>query len=111
MHDYFSIQQERLSKGDDSQTAAAPQAVITNSASNVLANRIMTRRRLMEGDDINQDHLTQLIDMGFSRGLATEALLNTNSLEQATDYLLSYPSALGRGATAGNAGVRYIPCI
>lgn len=61
----------------------------------------------MEGDDsnVNQDHLTQLIDMGFSRGLATEALLNTSSLEQATDYLLSYPASLGRSSTSGNAGV------
>lgn len=83
--------------------------MITSSASTALASRIITRsRRLMEGEDVNQDHLTQLIDMGFSRGLATEALLNTNSLEQATDYLLSYPSALGRGSTSGNPGVRMI---
>lgn len=99
-----TIIKERLSKGEDTQTSA-PQAVITNSASTALANRIITRsRRLVEGDDVNQDHLTQLIDMGFSRGLALEALMNTNSLEQATDYLLSYPSSLGRGSTSGNSG-------
>lgn len=87
--------------------------MITNSSNTALANRIITRsRRLVEGEDVNQDHLTQLIDMGFSRSLATEALLNTNSLEQATDYLLSYPSSLGRSSSSANTGVKKsILCI
>uniref|UniRef100_A0A4D5S055 Putative e3 ubiquitin-protein ligase huwe1 n=1 Tax=Ixodes scapularis TaxID=6945 RepID=A0A4D5S055_IXOSC len=45
-------------------------------------------------EDINQDHLQQLMDMGFCRELATEALAHSASLEQATDYLLSHPTPL-----------------
>ncbi|XP_066247369.1 E3 ubiquitin-protein ligase HUWE1 isoform X2 [Euwallacea similis] len=39
----------------------------------------------------SDDNLRQLIDMGFSREHAIEALLHSNNLEQATDYLLSNP--------------------
>ncbi|XP_064483541.1 E3 ubiquitin-protein ligase HUWE1-like isoform X1 [Ornithodoros turicata] len=42
-------------------------------------------------EEVNQDHLQQLMDMGFCRELATEALTHSASLEQATDYLLSHP--------------------
>lgn len=44
------------------------------------------------------DNLRQLIDMGFSREHAIEALIHTVSLEQATDYLLSNPPHLRRGS-------------
>ena len=40
---------------------------------------------------INPDHLQQLIEMGFPRELALEALMQTNSLEAATEYVLSHP--------------------
>ncbi|XP_025833004.1 E3 ubiquitin-protein ligase HUWE1-like [Agrilus planipennis] len=50
--------------------------------------------------DVNQDHLRQLMDMGFSREHATEALLHTLSLEQATDYLLAHPPNLVRPGTS-----------
>ncbi|XP_050313082.1 E3 ubiquitin-protein ligase HUWE1 isoform X3 [Anthonomus grandis grandis] len=40
---------------------------------------------------VNEDSLKQLVDMGFSRESAVEALLHSNTLEQATDYLLSNP--------------------
>ncbi|XP_076261399.1 HECT, UBA and WWE domain containing E3 ubiquitin protein ligase 1 isoform X2 [Rhynchophorus ferrugineus] len=39
----------------------------------------------------NDDNLRQLVDMGFSREHAIEALLHSNTLEQATDYLLTHP--------------------
>lgn len=47
------------------------------------------------------DNLRQLIDMGFPREHAIEALLHSSTLEQATDYLLSNPPHLSR--TAGNS--------
>ncbi|XP_018576077.1 E3 ubiquitin-protein ligase HUWE1 isoform X3 [Anoplophora glabripennis] len=47
------------------------------------------------------DNLRQLIDMGFSREHAIEALLHSSTLEQATDYLLSNPPHLIR--SAGNS--------
>lgn len=39
----------------------------------------------------NDDNLRQLVDMGFSREHAIEALLHSSTLEQATDYLLTHP--------------------
>lgn len=36
----------------------------------------------------------QLMDMGFSREHAMEALLNTSTMEQATEYLLTHPPPL-----------------
>ncbi|XP_054168845.1 E3 ubiquitin-protein ligase HUWE1-like isoform X3 [Oppia nitens] len=52
--------------------------------------------RINEIDDqgINSENLQQLVDMGFARELAIDALMQTNSLEQATDYLLSHPGPL-----------------
>ncbi|UYV80320.1 HUWE1 [Cordylochernes scorpioides] len=46
--------------------------------------------------EVNAAHLQQLMDMGFCRDMATEALRQTSSLEQATDYLLNYSSQLSR---------------
>ncbi|KAJ8970022.1 hypothetical protein NQ314_001451 [Rhamnusium bicolor] len=44
------------------------------------------------------DNLRQLMDMGFSREHAIEALLHSTTLEQATDYLLSNPPHLSRAS-------------
>uniref|UniRef100_A0A4W4G0E8 E3 ubiquitin-protein ligase HUWE1 n=1 Tax=Electrophorus electricus TaxID=8005 RepID=A0A4W4G0E8_ELEEL len=43
---------------------------------------------------VNQAQLTQLMDMGFTREHAMEALLNTTTMEQATEYLLTHPPPL-----------------
>ncbi|XP_051961195.1 E3 ubiquitin-protein ligase HUWE1-like isoform X5 [Xyrauchen texanus] len=43
---------------------------------------------------VNQAQLTQLMDMGFSREHALESLLNTSTMEQATEYLLTHPPPL-----------------
>uniref|UniRef100_A0A8C7K072 E3 ubiquitin-protein ligase HUWE1 n=1 Tax=Oncorhynchus kisutch TaxID=8019 RepID=A0A8C7K072_ONCKI len=40
----------------------------------------------------------QLMDMGFSREHAMEALVNTSTMEQATEYLLTHPPPLLSGA-------------
>ncbi|KAF8790741.1 E3 ubiquitin-protein ligase HUWE1 like protein [Argiope bruennichi] len=96
-----TIIKERLSKGEDIKPSAPSAATASSPTSAGSANRIGNRNRhVLDGDDsgVNDDHLQQLVDMGFSRSLATEALLNTLSLEQATDYLLSYPSSLGRNS-------------
>ncbi|XP_060794475.1 E3 ubiquitin-protein ligase HUWE1 isoform X2 [Neoarius graeffei] len=53
-------------------------------------NSSATRRE----PQVNQAQLTQLIDMGFSREHAMEALLNTTTMEQATEYLLTHPPPL-----------------
>ncbi|XP_076027964.1 E3 ubiquitin-protein ligase HUWE1 isoform X4 [Genypterus blacodes] len=47
---------------------------------------------------VRQQHVQQLMDMGFSREHAMEALLNTSTMEQATEYLLTHPPPLLGGA-------------
>lgn len=59
-----------------------------------------TRTRELEEQGINSEHLQQLMDMGFNRDMALEALLQTTSLEQATDYLLSHPGPINRTAVS-----------
>ncbi|XP_073177606.1 E3 ubiquitin-protein ligase HUWE1 isoform X5 [Lepidochelys kempii] len=46
---------------------------------------------------VNQQQLQQLMDMGFTREHAMEALLNTSTMEQATEYLLTHPPPLVGG--------------
>ncbi|XP_022915522.2 E3 ubiquitin-protein ligase HUWE1 isoform X2 [Onthophagus taurus] len=74
------IIKDRLNKQDDksveTSSTAAPSTVATN-------NRLE--------NDVNQESLRQLIDMGFTREHATEALMHTMNVEQATDYLLTHP--------------------
>lgn len=43
------------------------------------------------GTDVNQEHLRQLVDMGFSRDQSIYALRRYLSLEGATEYLLTNP--------------------
>jgi E3 ubiquitin-protein ligase HUWE1 len=42
--------------------------------------------------ELHTAQLDQLVDMGFSREHALEAIVQTNSLEQATEYLLNRPA-------------------
>nr|DBA13759.1 TPA: hypothetical protein GDO54_017098 [Pyxicephalus adspersus] len=44
---------------------------------------------------VNQQQLQQLMDMGFTREHGMEALLNTSTMEQATEYLLTCPPLIG----------------
>lgn len=41
--------------------------------------------------EVNPESLTRLMDMGFPRENVTDALLNTSTMEQAMDYLLTNP--------------------
>lgn len=63
------------------------------------APRTSTASTFLPDADVDADHLKQLMDMGFSKDLSTEALLHTSTLEQATDYLLSSPPS-SRGANS-----------
>ncbi|XP_068162223.1 E3 ubiquitin-protein ligase HUWE1 isoform X10 [Antennarius striatus] len=57
----------------------------------------LTQERCSGGErpaQVRQQHLQQLMDMGFSREHAMEALLNTSTMEQATEYLLTHPPPL-----------------
>lgn len=44
----------------------------------------------------------QLMDMGFSREHCTDALTNTMTLEQATDYILTHPPATAQVSALTN---------
>ncbi|XP_077002931.1 E3 ubiquitin-protein ligase HUWE1 isoform X17 [Tamandua tetradactyla] len=46
---------------------------------------------------VNQQQLQQLMDMGFTREHAMEALMNTSTMEQATEYLLTHPPPIMGG--------------
>lgn len=74
------IIKERLSKGEEKNTTSSSSRGET---------------------DVNQENLRQLMDMGFSREHALEALIHTLNVEQATDYLLSNPPHLLRASTSG----------
>ncbi|KAG8447780.1 hypothetical protein GDO86_015044 [Hymenochirus boettgeri] len=52
---------------------------------------------------VNQQQLQQLMDMGFTREHALEALLNTSTMEQATEYLLTHPPPLIGGVVRETA--------
>lgn len=52
-------------------------------------------------DQLNQAHLQHLMDMGFSRDAAAEALLSTRNVDQAADYLLNMSYAPARAVSFG----------
>ncbi|CAN0188024.1 unnamed protein product [Lampetra planeri] len=66
-----------------------------DDANTSTASSVVTHRRQ---PDVNQQQLQQLMDMGFSREHATEALLHTSTMEQATEYLLTHPPPLLGGS-------------
>ncbi len=102
-----SIIQEKLAKERDNETTSSSAAIASNTASNAVTtattgttSRTTVRLNELEDQGINADHLQQLMDMGFARELALDALLQTTTLEQATDYLLSHPGPLRHAAVS-----------
>lgn len=76
------IIKDRLNKTDEkTETAAAGASTSTATPAPLAA-------------EVNNENLRQLMDMGFSRENAMEALQHSSNVEQATDYLLSNPPAL-----------------
>ncbi|XP_078001474.1 E3 ubiquitin-protein ligase HUWE1-like [Glandiceps talaboti] len=67
------------------------------SASSVLGGfgGILGRAREPEP---NPQHMQQLMDMGFTREHAREALSHTSSIEQATEWILTHPPPLPTGS-------------
>lgn len=90
------IIQEKLARAKELEAAVTP---ATGQAASIGAAGRPTRRNELEEQGINSDHLQQLQDMGFARELALEALLQTATLEQATDYLLSHPGPMRPAAS------------
>ncbi|XP_049513921.1 E3 ubiquitin-protein ligase HUWE1-like [Dermacentor silvarum] len=96
---------EKLAKEKEAASAVGSSAAAATSAVSegaLLHGSVRSSRGALAApshEDINQDHLQQLMDMGFCRELATEALAHSASLEQATDYLLSHPAPLAPSAS------------
>ena len=51
----------------------------------------------VQNQEVNEEHLQQLVDMGFTREHARNALLNTATIEQATEYVLTRAPAPTQG--------------
>ncbi|XP_066283508.1 E3 ubiquitin-protein ligase HUWE1-like [Branchiostoma lanceolatum] len=93
--------QERLEKerqGEEAEKEAAQAAAVaagTEGAAAAPAAAAVTAAAAAPArprePDFNQAHLQQLMDMGFTREHAVEALTHTTSLEQATEYCLTHP--------------------
>ena len=77
------IIKDRLNKSDDKGQDGNGASTSTGSGSTAASTSLI----------INSDNLRQLMDMGFSREHALEALTLSINVEQATDYLLSNPSS------------------
>lgn len=67
---------EKANKGETSATSGSTTAPPSGPAA-------------AEPQDVNEEHLQQLVDMGFTRQHARNALLNTATIEQATEYVLT----------------------
>ncbi|XP_023812359.1 E3 ubiquitin-protein ligase HUWE1 isoform X8 [Oryzias latipes] len=81
--------------GGSSTSGEAPAVTGTNSAAPTGGSvEDSTNATPHREPQVNQTQLTQLMDMGFSREHAMEALLNTSTMEQATEYLLTHPPPL-----------------
>lgn len=79
---------EHLKKEHDnaSLTTGSNQTVQSNTNSNNSQSR-------PEYPVINQDHLQQLMDMGFAREAVLDALMQCQTIEQATEFLLTTPQS------------------
>lgn len=81
---------------DNKQKPILPGVAATTPAAAIVAAAAATASTteptaVATGSDVNQEHLRQLIDMGFSREHSIYALRRYLSLEGATEYLLTNP--------------------
>lgn len=84
-----TIISEHLKKERESENPAGP--INTSAPASVIAASSSVERSEYPG--VNQDHLQQLVDMGFAREAVIDALMQCQTIEQATEFLLSTPQA------------------
>lgn len=84
-----TIINEHLKKETESENSASGAGQTGSSISN---NQSQPSAR-SDYPGVNQDHLQQLIDMGFARDSVIDALMQCQTIEQATEFLLSTPQA------------------
>lgn len=80
-------------KDKESETATGPANLSNNATTVASLNQRQTARRTDYSQAVNPDHLQQLMDMGFPREAVVDALMQSQTIEQATDYLLLGPQS------------------
>ncbi|CAH1960706.1 unnamed protein product [Acanthoscelides obtectus] len=88
------IIKDKMKTDEKSDTASSSAAAGTSAAAGSSGNS-GSNSNFRDLEDRLLD-LRQLMDMGFSREHAIEALLHSHNLEQATDYILSNPAPMAR---------------
>lgn len=84
-----TIINEHLKKEKESETSTGTASLATSTS--ITSGSQSIGRSDYPG--VNQDHLQQLIDMGFAREAVVDALMQCQTIEQATEFLLSTPQA------------------
>lgn len=84
------IIKERLSKLDENMELSREDGESTLATAST-GTAAASSHILPHMSDVNNDHMYQLLDMGFPFEQCREALLHTTTMEQATDYLLNNP--------------------
>lgn len=84
-----TIISEHLKKEKESENPIGS-ASSSTPASVIAASSTVERT---EYPSVNQDHFQQLVDMGFAREAVIDALMQCQTIEQATEFLLSTPQA------------------
>lgn len=84
-----TIINEHLKKEKESETTTSAASLTASTAINGGSHSIGRS----DYPGVNQDHLQQLIDMGFAREAVVDALMQCQTIEQATEFLLSTPQA------------------
>ena len=108
-----AIIQERLAKEKESTSGASTLTTTTTSSTTASTTSVAgTVASLAASEsvsqappaepDVNPQHLQALMDMGFSRDRCMEAITQTNTLQQATEYLLMNPMDQVGGVSGGD---------
>ncbi|XP_031573679.1 E3 ubiquitin-protein ligase HUWE1-like isoform X3 [Actinia tenebrosa] len=82
-----SIINEKYGTDKSATSKGGATSVEPSSASSVLGGRATTPPQ----PEVDDQNVQQLVDMGFTRAQARHALMSTNSLEQATEFILNHP--------------------
>lgn len=96
IHEHLSKEKDSENPSSGASNSGATANQVSTPTGQQLASRSDGQRRNeLEDQGINPEHFQQLVDMGFSPEMAVDALMQSQTIEQATEYLLSTPSSTG----------------
>ncbi|XP_061178702.1 E3 ubiquitin-protein ligase HUWE1-like [Saccostrea echinata] len=84
-------EREELGNASNSSAGAVPSTSGGVASSSGASQAVPMAPSRPSEPEVNEAHLQQLTDMGFSREHGIEALTLTSSLEQATEFILTHP--------------------